>query len=209
MYFPRPSRAAYDALISLYMETFPGTPQVPRRRKPGGPPRHHHRGSPIPFRRGLGRSRDRRPAGGRSGLLGLQVVFVSEFVDGRRVFRHIESQSSALRIQRGQSAPLEQTICQRILDGRLPIWFRASRMCVKSRDCPPTSRERNAHRRSRPDGGRAGLRHALRLQHRGRKRPGRARRPTSGACGLQRRPASRPSGWTRKYRLPTLHSPRA
>ncbi|HJS02113.1 MAG TPA: GAF domain-containing protein [Variovorax sp.] len=52
--------------------------------------------------------------------LGLQVVFVSEFVDGRRVFRHIESQSNALRIQRGQSAPLEHTICQRILDGRLP-----------------------------------------------------------------------------------------
>jgi hypothetical protein len=53
-------------------------------------------------------------------LLGLQVVFVSEFVDGRRVFRHVESQCSPLRIQRGQSAPLEQTICQRVLDGRLP-----------------------------------------------------------------------------------------
>ncbi len=53
-------------------------------------------------------------------LLGLQVVFVSEFVDGTRVFRHIESQCTALHIRPGQSAPLEHTICQRILDGRLP-----------------------------------------------------------------------------------------
>ena len=53
-------------------------------------------------------------------MLGLQVVFVSEFVDGRRVFRHIESQCGPLRIRPGQSAPLEQTVCQRILDGRLP-----------------------------------------------------------------------------------------
>lgn len=52
-------------------------------------------------------------------LLQLEVVFVSEVVDGRRVFRYIESQDGASRIQPGQSAPLEQTICQRILDGRM------------------------------------------------------------------------------------------
>jgi hypothetical protein len=53
-------------------------------------------------------------------LLKLEVVFVSEVVDGRRVFRYIESQDGIARIQPGQSAPLEQTICQRILDGRMP-----------------------------------------------------------------------------------------
>ncbi|WP_083745586.1 GAF domain-containing protein [Variovorax sp. KK3] len=53
-------------------------------------------------------------------LLGLQVAFVSEFVDGARVFRHIQSIDSALQIRPGDSAPLEHTICQRILDGRLP-----------------------------------------------------------------------------------------
>jgi hypothetical protein len=53
-------------------------------------------------------------------LLQLEVVFVSEVVEGRRVFRYIESQDGTARIQPGQSAPLEQTICQRILDGRMP-----------------------------------------------------------------------------------------
>lgn len=53
--------------------------------------------------------------------LRLQVAFVSEFVGGRRVFRYIESGcSSQLGIRPGRSAPLSQTICQRILDGRLP-----------------------------------------------------------------------------------------
>jgi hypothetical protein len=53
-------------------------------------------------------------------LLQLEVVFVSEVVEGRRVFRYIESQDGVARIEPGQSAPLEQTICQRILDGRMP-----------------------------------------------------------------------------------------
>lgn len=53
-------------------------------------------------------------------LLRLEVVFISEVVDGQRVFRYVESQAEHPRIQPGQSAPLEQTICQRILDGRLP-----------------------------------------------------------------------------------------
>ncbi|NDZ15908.1 hypothetical protein C7T35_33030 [Variovorax sp. WS11] len=102
------------------METFPSTPQVPadesREARLGiiTAEAQFHSGE-VSVDRAIGNLlvvvRE---------LLGLQVVFVSEFVDGRRVFRHIESQSSVLRIRRGQSAPLEQTICQRILDGRLP-----------------------------------------------------------------------------------------
>ncbi|WP_086924207.1 GAF domain-containing protein [Variovorax sp. JS1663] len=53
-------------------------------------------------------------------LLKLEVVFVSELVDGQRVFRFVESGGLPTRVQPGLSAPLEQTICQRILDGRLP-----------------------------------------------------------------------------------------
>ncbi|WP_345536468.1 GAF domain-containing protein [Variovorax defluvii] len=53
-------------------------------------------------------------------LLKLEVVFVSELLDGQRVFRHVESGGLPTRVHPGLSAPLEQTICQRILDGRLP-----------------------------------------------------------------------------------------
>jgi hypothetical protein len=53
-------------------------------------------------------------------LLKLEVVFVSELVDGQRVFRFVESGGLPTRVQPGLSAPLAQTICQRILDGRMP-----------------------------------------------------------------------------------------
>jgi hypothetical protein len=51
--------------------------------------------------------------------LKLDVVFVGEFVDGHRVFRQISSSAREL-FQVGQSHPLEESVCQRIVDGRLP-----------------------------------------------------------------------------------------
>lgn len=51
--------------------------------------------------------------------LQLEVVFVGECVDGTRVFRHISSKTDEAIIQTGQFHPLDETICQRILDGRM------------------------------------------------------------------------------------------
>ena len=56
--------------------------------------------------------------------LAMDVVFVSEFVDGQRVFRYVDlpgrtSKNTPL-IPLGHSDPLEQTWCQRVVDGRLP-----------------------------------------------------------------------------------------
>ena len=51
--------------------------------------------------------------------MSLDVVFVSEFVDGRRVFRHVDGNGKGPEIRTGASDPLEQTFCQRIVDGRL------------------------------------------------------------------------------------------
>jgi hypothetical protein len=51
--------------------------------------------------------------------LKLEVLFVGEFVNGNRVFRHIASKPGQDIIQPGQFHPLDETICQRIIDGRM------------------------------------------------------------------------------------------
>jgi EAL domain-containing protein (putative c-di-GMP-specific phosphodiesterase class I) len=52
--------------------------------------------------------------------LGMEVAFVSEFADGRRIFRHVDSTNGNLPVYEGGSDPLEQSYCQRVVDGRLP-----------------------------------------------------------------------------------------
>lgn len=52
--------------------------------------------------------------------LGMDVVFVSEFVEGRRIFRFVESGEGAPPLAAGASSPLEESFCQRVVDGRLP-----------------------------------------------------------------------------------------
>ena len=53
-------------------------------------------------------------------LLGMDVAFLSEFRDGQRIYRHVDAAAPdpALRVGRGD--PLEETSCQRVVDGRLP-----------------------------------------------------------------------------------------
>lgn len=52
----------------------------------------------------------------------MDVVFVSEFVDGRRVFRHVPPGQTEIPV--GEGEPLEQTWCQRVVDGRIPGFIR-------------------------------------------------------------------------------------
>lgn len=52
--------------------------------------------------------------------LKMDVIFISEFVDGQRVFRRVESRTDRHYIDEGQGDPLEQSFCQRVVDGRLP-----------------------------------------------------------------------------------------
>ncbi|CAN7159891.1 GAF domain-containing protein [Variovorax sp. LjRoot290] len=51
--------------------------------------------------------------------LDLEVLFVGEFVNANRVFRHIDSKTAPAIVQPGQFHPLDETICQRIIDGRM------------------------------------------------------------------------------------------
>lgn len=50
----------------------------------------------------------------------MDVVFVSEFIDGRRMFRHVDAAPGALDIRAGDSSPIEESVCQRVVEGRVP-----------------------------------------------------------------------------------------
>lgn len=52
--------------------------------------------------------------------LGMDVAFVSQFVQGQRVFRAVDQSAARPVLSVGHSDPLEQSFCQRIIDGRLP-----------------------------------------------------------------------------------------
>jgi diguanylate cyclase (GGDEF)-like protein/PAS domain S-box-containing protein len=52
--------------------------------------------------------------------LQMDVAFISEFTEGRRVFRHVDSENGNPPIHPGGSDPLEESYCQRVIDGRLP-----------------------------------------------------------------------------------------
>lgn len=52
--------------------------------------------------------------------LGMDVAFISEFVEGRRVFRHVDAGLPDPPVRVEASDPLEATYCQRVVDGRLP-----------------------------------------------------------------------------------------
>lgn len=52
--------------------------------------------------------------------LAMDVAFVSQFEGGRRVFRQIDASAGSWVIKAQQSDPVEQSFCQRVLDGRLP-----------------------------------------------------------------------------------------
>ncbi len=50
----------------------------------------------------------------------MDVVFVSEFIDGQRMFRYVDAAPGAPDIQAGDSSPAEESVCQRVVEGRVP-----------------------------------------------------------------------------------------
>jgi response regulator RpfG family c-di-GMP phosphodiesterase len=53
-------------------------------------------------------------------FLGMEVVYTSEFVDDLVFVRTIDGDAGSFGFTPGGGMPLEQTYCQRVLDGRLP-----------------------------------------------------------------------------------------
>ncbi len=52
--------------------------------------------------------------------LKMEVAFVSEFIDGQRVFRYVDSSWTKSPVHVGEGGPLDESYCQRVVDGRLP-----------------------------------------------------------------------------------------
>jgi len=52
--------------------------------------------------------------------MNMDVVFVSEFTGGQRVFRYADQTPGREVVTAGESDPLETSWCQRVVDGRLP-----------------------------------------------------------------------------------------
>lgn len=52
--------------------------------------------------------------------LKMDVVFVSQFNDGRRTFRVVDSNPHNTRVVAGQSDPLEESWCHHVVEGRMP-----------------------------------------------------------------------------------------
>lgn len=76
--------------------------------------------------------------------MGMDVVFVSEFVDGRRVFRFVGAAGSA-PLRPGESSPLEETYCQRVVDGRMPELVKDVARWPDAAALPPTPLKVGAH----------------------------------------------------------------
>ncbi len=52
--------------------------------------------------------------------LRMDVAFVSEFAADRLVFRKLEGDAASFGWREGQSFPLDESYCKRVLDGRIP-----------------------------------------------------------------------------------------
>ncbi|MFZ4289365.1 GAF domain-containing protein [Variovorax sp. HJSM1_2] len=52
--------------------------------------------------------------------LGMDVAFVSQIADGRRTFKAVDCAADFPLLQVGMSDPVEESWCQRVVEGRLP-----------------------------------------------------------------------------------------
>lgn len=71
--------------------------------------------------------------------LGMPFAFVSEFVGTERVFRYVDSEAETPLFQVGDSAPLADSYCLRIVDGRLPPLIPDTNELPVARALPVTS----------------------------------------------------------------------
>ncbi|MFC3627119.1 EAL domain-containing protein [Vogesella amnigena] len=73
-------------------------------------------------------------------LLGMEVAFISEFKDARRIFRYVDSaEGSVPSVCVGHSDPLEESYCQRVVDGRLPELIRDAQQVPEALTLPATT----------------------------------------------------------------------
>jgi EAL domain-containing protein (putative c-di-GMP-specific phosphodiesterase class I) len=69
--------------------------------------------------------------------LGMEVSFISEFAHGQRVFRYVDAADPG-PVQVGGADQLEDSYCQRVVDGRLPQLIRDARQEPGARELSAT-----------------------------------------------------------------------
>ena len=70
--------------------------------------------------------------------LNMDVGFISEFVEDRRYFRFVDAAEQDAIIRVDQSDPLEESYCQRVVDGRLPELLHDARLHPEALRLPVT-----------------------------------------------------------------------
>lgn len=71
--------------------------------------------------------------------MGMEVAFIAEFSEGARIFRHVDGQTENLVIRPGDGNPLEESYCQRVVDGRLPELIRDATQLAEALTLPVTT----------------------------------------------------------------------
>ncbi|KQU65078.1 MULTISPECIES: GAF domain-containing protein [unclassified Rhizobacter] len=75
--------------------------------------------------------------------LKMDVVFVSEFIDGRRVFRFVDGDNPPMGP--GDGNPLEESWCKQVVDGRMPQLVHDASAIAKDIGLPHTDIAVGAH----------------------------------------------------------------
>lgn len=71
--------------------------------------------------------------------LEMDVVFVSEFVGDRLIFRALEGDGESFGWRKGEEFPLDETYCKRVIDGRISNVVPDARSIDETRDLCVTS----------------------------------------------------------------------
>lgn len=70
--------------------------------------------------------------------LKMDVVFVAQFLDGKRVFRYVETPEKRRVLKVGDCDPLEETWCQRVVEERMPPFIPNLQTFEGKEDLPKT-----------------------------------------------------------------------
>lgn len=70
--------------------------------------------------------------------MGMEVAFISEFEHGMRTFRYVDQARGVDLLHVGSGDPLEQSYCQRVVDGRLPELMRNAQKVEEALKLPAT-----------------------------------------------------------------------
>lgn len=70
--------------------------------------------------------------------LGMDVAFISEFIGDHRVFRHVDAKTSRSPIKQGDTIPLQDGYCKKIIEGRLPELIPDTALVPEAMEIPAT-----------------------------------------------------------------------